>query len=114
MSGETRGAAVMRGDATGRRGTRLDFVQGAGQQSVRQQGIDGRNAERHGLLAGALGAVGALQAAHLFAKSRRDRACCIVGSRGSKSIWGNDGHRPLKRTGEMRWMDRSCFVLFLS
>ena len=67
MGSESRGRAIVRGDPAGRRGTRFDLVQGAGQQAAGQQGVDGRHAERHGLLAGPLGTVRALQAAHLFA-----------------------------------------------
>ena len=69
-------------------------------------------------LARPLGAVGALQPAHLFAQGRRDRDRRVVGGPddgGSKGIWGNDGHRPLERSGETRWgLDCSCFVLCLS
>ena len=50
---------------------------------------------------GALGAMGALQPADPFAQIRRDRGRRIVGGpgsdRGSKSAWGNDGHRPLQK-----------------
>ena len=31
--------------------------------------------------------------------------------RGSKGMWGNDGHRPLKGRGNRLGIDRSCFVL---
>ena len=100
MGGKAQRRAIVGGDAAGGGGTRLDLVQGAGQQpAFGQQGVDRRHAERHGGLACPLGAVRALQPADPFAQIRRERGCIVggPGNRGSKSAWGNDGHRPLQK-----------------
>ena len=78
-----------RGRRRGRRGrTRLDLVQGAGQQpAFGQQGVDGRQAERHGGLACPLGAVGALQPADLArADPPRSGAAASLAGRGAKRL----------------------------
>jgi hypothetical protein len=71
-------------------------MQGTGQQAaIRQQPLDLRQTEGHGHPARALDAMGALQPAHLLAQGGRHEIPAVVGGRGNKSMWGNDGHRPL-------------------
>ena len=66
---------LMRRDPAGGRRTRLDFVQGTGQQAAfRQQRVDLGQAERHGPASGALRRVGALQAANLLAQPGQRQA----------------------------------------
>jgi len=76
--------------------TGLDLMQRPGQQAaVRQEPVDLRQAQRRGRPARPLGAMGPFQPPHLLAQQRRQVSPLAVGGRGSKGIWGNDGHRPL-------------------
>ena len=83
-------------NAARRGGARFDLVQRAGQQAAfRQQGVDGRDSDREGCSARSLDTMSAFQPSDLLAQDRRDLPLRLTGSRGSKGVWGNDGHRPL-------------------
>ena len=105
VRGKAQGGAVMRRDPTGRRRPCLDLVQGAGQQAaLGQQGVDLGKAERHGAAAGALGRVGALQAAYLLATR--------PGSSGEAKSFGEmAGICPLNSVCLRVGDNRSLFVL---
>ena len=111
--GEGQRRAVVRRDPAGRRRARLDFVQGAGQQAaVGQQPVDLRQAERYGHPARALDAMGALQPTNLLSQGGRNGAPEVIGDRGRKSMWGNDGHRPLDPVSGLGITNVLLFVLF--
>jgi len=96
MSGKAQSGAIMRGDPAGWPGSRLDLMQRPGQQAaLGQQGVDDRQAERHGSMTGALDAMGAFEPADPLAQLTRNARRGVVGGGRSKITRGNDRHCPL-------------------
>ena len=115
MGGEAQRRAIVRGDSAGGRRPRLDLVQRAGQQAAfGQQGVDRGKAERHGALAGPLGAMGTLQPADPLAQIRGTGAASLAAREatgGAKALGEMTGIAPSIQAVERVGDKCSLFVL---